>query len=78
MAETDVKSLQMQLVIGALKRLELIKTRPEFKQKLWENVNLLQSGLKERGFTTLGKVLGAMYAVFIIGGAFGGGSTPNY
>ena len=44
------KSLQMQLVIGALKRLELIRTRPEFKQKLWENVNLLQSGLKERGF----------------------------
>ena len=44
------KSLQMQLVIGALKRLELIKTRPEFKQKLWENVNILQSGLKERGF----------------------------
>ena len=44
------KSLQMQLVVGALKRLELIKTRPEFKQKLWENVNLLQSGLKERGF----------------------------
>ena len=44
------KSLQMQLVIGALKRLELIKTRPEFKQKLWENVDLLQSGLKERGF----------------------------
>ena len=44
------KSLQTQLVVGALKRLELIKTRPEFKQKLWENVNLLQSGLKERGF----------------------------
>jgi len=44
------KSLQMQLVIGALKRLELLKTRPEFKNKLWENVNLLQSGLKDRGF----------------------------
>lgn len=44
------KSLQMQLVVGALKRLDLLKTRPEFKQKLWENVNLLQSGLKERGF----------------------------
>ena len=44
------KSLQMQLVVGALKRLELIRTRPEFKQKLWENVNLLQSGLKDRGF----------------------------
>ena len=40
----------MQLVVGALKRLELIRTRPEFKQKLWENVNLLQSGLKDRGF----------------------------
>ncbi|MEC7186563.1 MAG: aminotransferase class I/II-fold pyridoxal phosphate-dependent enzyme [Bacteroidota bacterium] len=44
------KSLQMQLVVGALKRLELIRTRPEFKQKLWENVSLLQSGLKDRGF----------------------------
>ena len=44
------KSLQMQLVEGILKRLEMLRTRPEFKQKLWDNVNKLQSGLKERGF----------------------------
>ncbi|SFD07066.1 aminotransferase class I/II-fold pyridoxal phosphate-dependent enzyme [Algibacter pectinivorans] len=44
------KSLQMQLVVGALKRLEMLKTMPELKNKLWENVNALQSGLKERGF----------------------------
>ena len=44
------KSLQLQLVVGALKRLELLMTKPELKNKLWENVNLLQSGLKDRGF----------------------------
>ncbi|WP_298496404.1 aminotransferase class I/II-fold pyridoxal phosphate-dependent enzyme [uncultured Algibacter sp.] len=44
------KSLQMQLVVGALKRLEMLKTMPELKNKLWENVNALQSGLKARGF----------------------------
>ena len=44
------KSLQMQLVIGALKRLEMLKTMPELKEKLWENVNALQNGLKDRGF----------------------------
>lgn len=44
------KSLQMQLVKGALKRLDLLRTRPEFKAKLWENVNALQNGLKENGF----------------------------
>jgi len=44
------KSLQMQLVEGALKRLDMLRTMPELKNKLWENVNALQSGLKERGF----------------------------
>ena len=44
------KSLQMQLVKGALKRLEMLRTRPEIKDKLWENVNALQNGLKENGF----------------------------
>tara|TARA_Y100000996_G_C22546149_1_gene651916 strand:+ start:419 stop:1831 length:1413 start_codon:yes stop_codon:yes gene_type:complete len=34
----------------------------------------LSQGLEEKGYTTLGKILGAMYAVFIIGGAFGGGN----
>ena len=49
-SQVFAKSLQMQLVEGVLKRLEIIKTRPEIKQKLWENVNNLQSGLKSRGF----------------------------
>lgn len=44
------KSLQMQLVVGALKRLDMLRTMPELKNKLWENVNALQNGLKERGF----------------------------
>ena len=44
------KLLQMQLVKGALKRLDLLRNRPELKAKLWENVNALQNGLKEKGF----------------------------
>ena len=37
-------------MIGALKRLELIRDHPELKEKLWENVHLLQSGLRVKGF----------------------------
>ena len=44
------KSLQSVLVAGALKRLDMLRSRPEFKAKLWENVNALQNGLEERGF----------------------------
>ena len=44
------KSLPMLLVKGALKRLEMLRTMPELKAKLWENVNALQNGLKQRGF----------------------------
>jgi glycine C-acetyltransferase len=44
------KSLQMQLVVGALKRLDMLRSRPEMKQNLWNIVNALQSGLKKRGF----------------------------
>jgi len=44
------KSLPMLLVKGALKRLDLLRTTPELKDKLWENVDYLQNGLKENGF----------------------------
>ena len=44
------KSLQMVLVKGALKRLDMLRNNPEIKDKLWENVDALQSGLRERGF----------------------------
>ncbi len=44
------KSLPMPMVIGALKRLELLKTKPELREKLWNVVNTLQNGLKAKGF----------------------------
>ena len=44
------KSLPMPMVMGALKRLDLIRKHPEYQQKLWEITNALQSGLRERGF----------------------------
>lgn len=44
------KSLPMPIVIGNLKRLELLRNHPELKDQLWDNVNRLQNGLKERGF----------------------------
>ncbi len=46
------KSLPMPMVLGALKRLELLRKHPELKDKLWENVNYLQNGLRSRGFDT--------------------------
>jgi glycine C-acetyltransferase len=44
------KALPMPMVIGAKKRLELLRTKPELREKLWQIANALQSGLKERGF----------------------------
>jgi glycine C-acetyltransferase len=44
------KSLPMIQTLGALKRLELLKKHPELKDKLWENVNALQNGLRQRNF----------------------------
>lgn len=44
------KSLPLPVVYGMLKRMEMLKTMPELREKLWHNVNKLQQGLKERGF----------------------------
>lgn len=44
------KSLPMAMVKGALKRLDMIRTMPELKDKLWENTNALQTGLRNAGF----------------------------
>jgi glycine C-acetyltransferase len=44
------KSLPMPIVVGALKRLDMIRTRPELRENLWRNVNALQNGLKAAGF----------------------------
>lgn len=44
------KALPMPLVIGALKRLELLRTQPQLREQLWTIVNALQKGLRDRGF----------------------------
>ena len=61
------KSLPMPMVIGALKRLELIRNHPEFQEKLWENVRALQSSLKENGFE-IGVTNSPVTPVFLKGG----------
>jgi glycine C-acetyltransferase len=40
----------MPLVVGGRKRLELLRTQPELKARLWTIVRAMQNGLKERGF----------------------------
>lgn len=44
------KSLPMPLVIGGLKRLDMLRTMPELRDKLWTIVNAIQDGFKKRGF----------------------------
>ncbi|MGV3527462.1 MAG: aminotransferase class I/II-fold pyridoxal phosphate-dependent enzyme [Flavisolibacter sp.] len=61
------KSLPMPLTIGNLKRLELLRTRPELKDKLWENARKLQQGLKEKGFD-IGKTDTPVTPVYMKGG----------
>jgi glycine C-acetyltransferase len=61
------KSLPMPLVIGAMKRLELLKTRPELKDNLWKIVRALQDGLKKNGFN-LGVTQSPVTPVFLKGG----------
>jgi glycine C-acetyltransferase len=61
------KSLPMPMVVGAMKRLELIRTRPELREKLWTIVKALQSGLKENGFD-IGNTASPVTPVFLKGG----------
>jgi glycine C-acetyltransferase len=61
------KSLPMPMVIGAMKRLELIKTQPELRNKLWAIVKALQSGFKENGFD-IGNTASPVTPVFMKGG----------
>jgi glycine C-acetyltransferase len=60
------KSLPMPIVLGNLKRLQLLRNQPELKNKLWENVNLLQNGLRERGFN-LGETNSCVTPVYLDG-----------
>ncbi|MGB4958343.1 MAG: pyridoxal phosphate-dependent aminotransferase family protein [Saprospiraceae bacterium] len=60
------KSMPMGQVIGNRKRLQLLKENPSLKDKLWENVNMLQSGLKNAGFD-LGNTNSCVTPVFMHG-----------
>ena len=60
------KSLPMPIVVGARKRLELLRTRPELRENLWRNVHALQSGLREAGFE-LGSTNSCVTPVYLKG-----------
>lgn len=60
------KSLPMIIVEGMLTRMEMLKTLPELKEKLWYNVRKLQNGLKERGFD-IGKTNSPVTPVYMKG-----------
>jgi glycine C-acetyltransferase len=49
-SQTFAKALPMPMVMGLLKRLELLKNNPELRTKLWDVATALQQGLRERGF----------------------------
>ena len=60
------KSLQMQLVVGVLKRLDMLRTMPELRTKLWSNVKALQGGLNKQNFD-LGNTITRHYSCSWIG-----------
>jgi glycine C-acetyltransferase len=61
------KSLPMAMTLGAIKRLEIIQSHPEYREKLWTIVRALQKGLKEAGLD-LGRTESPVTPVFMKGG----------
>jgi glycine C-acetyltransferase len=57
------KALPMAMTLGAIKRLELIKSHPEFRENLWKITRALQDGLREAGLD-LGKTQSPVTPVF--------------
>ncbi len=66
-SQVYAKSLPMPMVIGAMKRLEMLQNEPEHKEKLWTIVNALQKGLKDSGFD-LGETESPVTPVYFKGG----------
>ncbi|MCK5691319.1 MAG: aminotransferase class I/II-fold pyridoxal phosphate-dependent enzyme [Bacteroidales bacterium] len=66
-SQTYAKSLPMPMVIGALKRLEMLRTMPALRENLWKVVNALQSGLKDAGFN-IGVTESPVTPVYMSGG----------
>lgn len=67
------KSLPMPLVIGGMKRLELLRTQPELKANLWKIVDAIQSGLREKGYN-LGTTKSPVTPVFLNGTEYEAGN----
>ena len=65
-SQTFAKALPMPIVIGALKRLDMIRTMPELQDNLWNIARSLQSGLKEAGFD-IGHTNSVVTPVFLKG-----------
>ncbi len=61
------KSLPMPMVLGALKRLDMIRTQPEHREKLWTIVRALQQGLVEAGLD-IGNTESPVTPVMLYGG----------
>ena len=66
-SQTYAKSLPMPMVIGALKRLEMLKSMPALRENLWNVVNALQTGLKDAGFN-IGVTESPVTPVYMSGG----------
>lgn len=67
------KSLPMPLVLGGMKRLELLRTKPELKANLWKIVEAIQSGLREKGYN-LGTTKSPVTPVFLNGTEYEAGN----
>ncbi len=65
-SQTFAKALPMPIVIGALKRLDMIRTMPELQDNLWKIARALQSGLREAGFD-IGHTNSVVTPVFLKG-----------
>jgi len=66
-SQTFAKALPMPMVIGAQKRLDLVKTKPELRTNLWKIVKALQDGLRDAGFD-IGKTESPVTPVYLHGG----------
>lgn len=66
-SQTFAKSLPMPLVVGARKRLEMLRSQPEHKENLWKVATALQEGLRAEGFD-LGVTNSCVTPVFLNGG----------
>lgn len=60
------KTLPMPIVVGLIKRLELLKNQPELKENLWKVVKALQSGLQSKGFN-IGRTVSPVTPVILSG-----------